>query len=101
MTFVVFPFICGTKYADKLYGPEVGSEEDERSGKSEEDVEDALAKEVNELKDTRQEKRFQSVLSGANNVIFIKAHLPDSKDPTDLVHHILMDMVTTGSRKTR
>ena len=64
-------------------------------------MENALAKEVEELKGTVQEKRFQAVLSGANNVIFIKTNLPDSKDPTGLVHTILMDMLKTGCKKTR
>ena len=47
------------------------SEEEEGD---EEDVEDALKKEVAQLKKTgvKQERRFQAMDSGANNVIFIK-----------------------------
>ena len=56
---------------------------------------------MKELQGPRHEKRFQAVLSGANNVIFIKTNLPDSKDPTDLVHTILTDMLKTGCKKTR
>ena len=94
------------QYADQLYGPEHNRQGDHPNNSSDDDdddddVENALAKEVEELKGTVQEKRFQAVLSGANNVIFIKTNLPDSKDPTDLVHTILMDMLKTGCKKTR
>lgn len=90
------------EYADQLYGPEHGRQEDDPGNESDsEDIEEALAKEVKELQETKQEKRFQSVLSGAVNVIFIKTNLPDSEDPTDLVHTILTDMLKTGCKKTR
>ena len=93
------------QYADQLYGPEHNRQGDHPNNSSDDDddddVENALAKEVEELKGTVQEKRFQAVLSGANNVIFIKTNLPDSKDSTDLVHTILMDMLKTGCKKTR
>lgn len=95
--------VLSVQYADKLYGPEHGRQEDETSGNESdcEEIEEALAKEVKELQETKQEKRFQSVLSGATNVIFIKTNLPDSRDPTDLVHTILTDMLTSGCKKTR
>ncbi|XP_078376011.1 THUMP domain-containing protein 1-like [Oculina patagonica] len=90
------------EYADKLYGPEHNRQGDDAASNSDsEDIEEALAKEVKELQEAKQEKRFQAVLSGANNVIFIKTNLPDSKDPTDLVHTILTDMLKTGCKKTR
>ena len=66
-----------------------------------EDIEDALAKEVKQLQETKTEKRFQAVLTGAVNVIFIKTNLPDSNDPTDLVHTVLNDMLEKGCKKTR
>lgn len=75
--------------------------DDTTNGSDSEDIEEALAKEVKELQGTKHEKRFQSVLSGAVNVIFIKTNLPDSKDPTDLVHTILTDMLKTACKKTR
>lgn len=48
------------------------SEEDE----ADEDVDAALKKEVAQLQASglKQERRFQSLESGANNVIFIKTH---------------------------
>ena len=96
---------CDFQYADQLYGPEHNRQGDsnasDNDGDDDDDIEDELAKEVKELQETQQEKRFQAVLSGANNVIFIKTNLPDSKDPTDLVHNILIDMLETGCKKTR
>ncbi|KAJ7384097.1 THUMP domain-containing protein 1 [Desmophyllum pertusum] len=90
------------EYADQLYGPEHSLQgDDTTNGSDSEDIEEALAKEVKELQGTKHEKRLQSVLSGAVNVIFIKTNLPDSKDPTDLVHTILTDMLKTACKKTR
>lgn len=46
------------------------------SSEEEEDVDAALKKEVAQLKASgaKQERRFQALESGANNVIFIKTH---------------------------
>ena len=100
---MVYHFLfSGVQYADKLYGPEHSLQEDNSVNDSDsEDIEEALAKEVEQLQQTKKEKRFQTVLTGAVNVIFIKTNLPDSKDPTDLVHTILTDMLKTGCKKTR
>ncbi|XP_068715477.1 THUMP domain-containing protein 1-like [Montipora foliosa] len=91
------------EYADQLYGPEHKSKEDYNGsdGDEDSDIEDALAKEVKELQAPDQERRFQAILSGATNVIFLKANLPDSKDPAELVHTALMDMMKTQCKKTR
>ncbi|XP_058943579.2 THUMP domain-containing protein 1-like [Pocillopora verrucosa] len=90
------------EYADKLYGPEHSLQDNDSVNESDsEDIEDALAKEVKQLQETKTEKRFQAVLTGAVNVIFIKTNLPDSKDPTDLVHTVLNDMLEKGCKKTR
>lgn len=93
------------QYADQLYGPEHSRQGDDNaasySDDDGDDIEDALAKEVKELQEPQQEKRFQAVHSGANNVIFIKTNLPDFKDPTELVHTVLTDMLKTGCKKTR
>ncbi|XP_012710105.2 THUMP domain-containing protein 1 isoform X1 [Fundulus heteroclitus] len=94
-------------YADKLYGPEKlhdnkgnnsSSEEDE--AEEEEDVDVALKKEVAQLQSSRrkQERRFQALDSGANNVIFIKTH---NLEPDKLIHHILSDLHTTKKKKSR
>ena len=95
--------LFGFKYADILYGPEHHSQED-RSGSGDgdsDDIEDALAKEVKELQAPCQERRFQAIISGANNLNFIKTNLPDSKDPADLVHFVLEDIMKTQCKKTR
>lgn len=92
-----------SEYADELYGPEKlhsteGSSEEEDE---EEDVEAALKKEVEQLKgsaQTKQQRRFQALESGANNVIFIRTHNLESDK---LVHHILSDLHTTKKKKSR
>lgn len=93
------------EYADKLYGPEKfekngGSNSEEEEEEEEEDVDAALKKEVAQLKASgaKQERRFQALESGANNVIFIKTHNLESDQ---LVHHILTDLHTTKKKKSR
>lgn len=92
------------EYADKLYGPEKlqdndGSSSDEEEAE-EEDVDVALKKEVAQLQASgvKQERRFQALDSGANNVIFIKTQNLESDK---LVHHILSDLHTTKKKKSR
>ncbi|XP_037104390.1 THUMP domain-containing protein 1 isoform X5 [Syngnathus acus] len=107
-----------SEYADKLYGPEkltlttcdfsAGGQFEEEAGecsegenaKEEVDVEDALKKEVAQLRagGGRQERRFQALDSGANNVIFIRTRNLESDK---LVHHILSDLHATKKKKTR
>ncbi|NWX95692.1 THUM1 protein, partial [Nothoprocta ornata] len=96
------------EYGDLLYGPEQFSEPEERlsgSDREEEeeeddDVEAALRKEVGQIRASTEHKlrRFQSVESGANNVVFIRTQ---GIEPENLVHHILKDMHTTKKKKTR
>ncbi|XP_077575845.1 THUMP domain-containing protein 1 [Stigmatopora nigra] len=92
------------EYADKIYGPEK-FEEDLQGGNGEEnpqeeDVEDALKKEVAHLRaaDGVLERRFQALESGANNVVFIRTH---NLETDRLVHHILSDLHSTKKNKTR
>lgn len=56
---------------------------------------------MKELQSPCQERRFQTIISGANNLNFIKTNLPDSKDPADLVHFVLEDIMKTQCKKTR
>lgn len=93
------------EYADKLYGPEKlfhgnGSSSEEEEAEEEEDVDVALKKEVSQLQASgaKQERRFQALDSGANNVIFIKTQNLESDK---LVHHILSDLHTTKKKKSR
>ncbi|XP_077425934.1 THUMP domain-containing protein 1 [Vanacampus margaritifer] len=88
-----------SEYADQLYGPEK-LEEDAGACSEEEGVEDALKKEVAQLRacDAKQERRFQALESGANNVIFIRTRNLESDK---LVHHILSDLHATKKKKTR
>ncbi|XP_032233846.2 THUMP domain-containing protein 1 isoform X2 [Nematostella vectensis] len=84
------------EYADKLYGP-VGhsGKEDAEEG---EDVEEALAREKQGM---NQDKRFQSFMSGAKNVVFIRTNLPDNAKPLDLVRSIFEDLQKNGKMKSR
>ncbi|XP_053551975.1 THUMP domain-containing protein 1-like [Bombina bombina] len=88
------------EYGDQLYGPEKLSEKDDGTSESEEDAEEALKKEVNEIRSSIEKnlRRFQSIESGANNVVFIRTL---KIDPEKLVHHILKDIYTTKKKKTR
>ncbi|XP_076839068.1 THUMP domain-containing protein 1 [Brachyhypopomus gauderio] len=94
------------EYADELFGPEKfadpeesHSEEEEEEGKDEEhDTEVALKKEVKQIKKFAQQRRFVALDSGANNVVFIRAH---DIDPEKLVHRILQDLRETKKKKSR
>uniref|UniRef100_A0A7M4FUS9 THUMP domain-containing protein 1 n=1 Tax=Crocodylus porosus TaxID=8502 RepID=A0A7M4FUS9_CROPO len=91
------------EYGEQLYGPEKFSDQDDKLSGSEEeedDVEAALKKEINQIRTSTEQKlrRFQSVESGANNVVFIRTL---GIEPEKLVHHILKDMHTTKKKKTR
>lgn len=92
------------EYAEELYGPEKlednGGTSSEEEEADEEDVAAALKKEVAQLQASgrKQERRFQALQSGANNVIFIKTHNLESDK---LVHHILADLHATKKKKSR
>ncbi|KAM8878610.1 THUMP domain-containing protein 1 [Spinachia spinachia] len=92
------------EYADELFGPEklqdntASSSDKEEEEEDEEDVDLALKKEVAQLKTVKQERRFQSLDSGANNVIFIKTQNLESDK---LVHRILSDLQATKKKKSR
>ncbi|XP_047434505.1 THUMP domain-containing protein 1 [Mugil cephalus] len=93
-----------SEYAEQLYGPEklqenaASSSEEEEA--EEEDMDVALKKEVAQLRasGSKQERRFQALDSGANNVIFIRTQNLESDK---LVHHILSDLHTTKKKKSR
>ncbi|NWR63427.1 THUM1 protein, partial [Bucorvus abyssinicus] len=93
------------EYGDLLYGPEQFSDHEEQLSGSEreedeDDVEAALKKEVSQIRASTEQRlrRFQSVESGANNVVFIRTR---GIEPENLVHHILKDMHATKKKKTR
>ncbi|XP_039696256.1 THUMP domain-containing protein 1 [Pteropus medius] len=91
------------EYSDDLFGPEKFTDKDQQPSGSEgedDDVEVALKKEVGDIKASTEMRlrRFQSVESGANNVVFIRTL---GIEPEKLVHHILQDMYKTKKKKTR
>lgn len=76
-------------------------EEASGSGESDgDDIEAAIAKEVQTLKDTaaKGERRFQNSQTGAKNCIFIKTTLDD---PAGLAHEIFTDLLRTRVQKCR
>jgi hypothetical protein len=82
-----------------LYGSQFSSQADKSDSGEEEDIEKAIAKEKQDMK--TEFRRFQSVKSGAKNVIFIKTMLPGDKHADGLVHAILSDILENGYQKTR
>ncbi|XP_055994894.1 THUMP domain-containing protein 1 [Sorex fumeus] len=91
------------EYGDDMYGPEQFTDKDQQpSGREgeDDDVEAALKKEVGDIKASTvlRRRRFQSVDSGANNLVFIRTL---GIEPEKLVHHILQDIYTTKKKKTR
>lgn len=70
------------------------------SSEEEEDIAKAIAKEVGQIKSVKKARRFQSVSTGVNAIIFIKSTL--SKDNlNELVHCILSDIEKTKVKKAR
>ncbi|KAL1774571.1 THUMP domain-containing protein 1 [Sigmodon hispidus] len=91
------------EYGDDMYGPEKFVDKEQQPSGSEgedDDVEAALKKEVGDIKASTEMRlrRFQSMESGANNVVFIRTL---GIEPEKLVHHILQDMYKTKKKKTR
>uniref|UniRef100_A0A2I2YYA3 Uncharacterized protein n=1 Tax=Gorilla gorilla gorilla TaxID=9595 RepID=A0A2I2YYA3_GORGO len=85
------------EYGDDMYGPEKFTDKDQQPSGSEgedDDVEAVLKKEVGDIKASTEMslRGFQSVESGANNVVFIRTL---GKEPEKLVHHILQDEYKT------
>ncbi|XP_004373366.1 THUMP domain-containing protein 1 [Trichechus manatus latirostris] len=91
------------EYGDDMYGPEKFTDKNQQPSGDEgedDDVEAALKKEVDDIRAFTEMRlrRFQSVESGANNVVFIRTL---GIEPEKLVHHILQDMYKTKKKKTR
>ncbi|XP_006876039.1 PREDICTED: THUMP domain-containing protein 1 [Chrysochloris asiatica] len=91
------------EYGDDLYGPEKFTDKNQQLSGNEgedDDVEAALKKEVDDIRASTEMRlrRFQSMESGANNVVFIRTL---GIEPEKLVHHILQDMYKTKKKKTR
>ncbi|XP_003477846.1 THUMP domain-containing protein 1 [Cavia porcellus] len=90
------------EYGDNLYGPEKFTDKDQQlsGSEGEDDMEAALKKEVDDIKASTEKRlrRFQSIESGANNVVFIRTL---GIEPEKLVHHILQDVYKTKKKKTR
>ncbi len=101
------------QYADHLYGPEVGGDQDaspsdseseetkEPTGEHGVDVAQNLEEELAKLKKMRTEnkRRFSAMDTGAKHLVFIRCS--DEVDPAQLVHSILQDAYDTKIGKSR
>lgn len=121
----VFLLILSFQYADELFGSEflesvlhwdVGKkltvdyqhgdekkiivENNKESESSEEDIEKEIAKEVDQIKNVKKERRFQGVSTGVHGIIFIKSTLSND-NLNKLVHYILSDLEKTKEKKSR
>ncbi|XP_034251036.1 THUMP domain-containing protein 1 homolog [Thrips palmi] len=103
--------------ADRIYGEDKSStaeteaknkkivfkdSDDDEDSDMEDDIEAALAKEVNVLKQERQSgpsnRRFQVIESGAHNCVFIRSTV---EDPVVVVESILKDIECEAKQRTR
>jgi len=88
------------EYADIKYGPEF-PEKDGDSCEEEGNLEDALKKEVSDIKDANKPgavRRFQSCTTKGKSVVFIKAGV---EDHDQLLHDIFTDLLLKQIRKTQ
>ncbi|CAG8715397.1 13503_t:CDS:2, partial [Dentiscutata heterogama] len=89
-------------YADLIYKPADGTDvvdEDEANKTIDDDIESAIAKELSQMKRPHTSRRFASIQTGTDCVVFIKTNPP--VDPVQLVHYILTDLNNTKQKKTR
>ncbi|CAL8100147.1 unnamed protein product [Orchesella dallaii] len=85
--------VLETSVKDKVGLKQFGDDEDEDL-----DIDAALANELKELKSEKSVKKFQSVDTGVNNVIFISTTLDD---PTELAYRIFDDVTAKKETKSR
>ncbi|RIA92091.1 hypothetical protein C1645_765917 [Glomus cerebriforme] len=84
------------EYADKIY---TSADENPEIEESDDDVESSIAKEIAQMKQPRKSRRFSSIQTGTDCVVFIKTNPP--VNPVELVHSILIDLYNTEKKKTR
>ncbi|CAI2174354.1 11863_t:CDS:2 [Funneliformis geosporum] len=87
------------EYADKIYKSTDENPSVDEGGSDKDDVETSIAKEIAQMKQPHKSRRFASIQTGANCVVFIKTNPP--VNPVQLVHSILTDLYNTGQKKTR
>ncbi|KAF9430946.1 THUMP domain-containing protein 1 [Podila epigama] len=84
-----------SEYALKMYGSDFGAEPEVDEDES---VEDAVAREIAQLKKPKGGKKFLPLLTGTDCVVFIRAM---EIEPSKLCHYILTDLQNTASKRTR
>ncbi|CAG8736119.1 7113_t:CDS:2, partial [Funneliformis caledonium] len=87
------------EYADKIYKSTDENPRVDEGGSDKDDVETSIAKEIAQMKRPHKSRRFASIQTGANCVVFIKTNPPIN--PVQLVHSILTDLYNSGQKKTR
>ncbi|KAG0354949.1 THUMP domain-containing protein 1 [Podila minutissima] len=83
------------EYAAKLYGSDFSKEPEEDEDES---VEDAIAREIAQLKKPKGGKKFLPLMTGTDCVVFIRAM---EIEPSKMCHYILTDLQKTASKRTR
>ncbi|CAI2162167.1 13809_t:CDS:2 [Funneliformis geosporum] len=78
------------EYADKIYKSTDENPSVDEGGSDKDDVETSIAKEIAQMKQPHKSRRFASIQTGANCVVFIKTNPP--VNPVQLVHSILTDL---------
>jgi len=89
------------EYADLKYGPETKENEEEDDENGEVNLEDALQKEVSDIKESNSKgaaRRFQRLKCKVKSCIFIQTEL---SDPNELSDSIYEDLIATQVRKTK
>ena len=87
------------EYADKLYGPEIATNENESENDEDDDIEKSLKRQVDDLKSIKDRKRrFQRVPVKAKNIVFIRTSV---ENPSQLLLNIFNDIKDTQIKKTK
>ncbi|KAG1305710.1 hypothetical protein G6F64_008163 [Rhizopus arrhizus] len=83
------------EYADTLYP----NSKEQEAEDEEEDIEASIAKEVAEMKGSKEKKRFANITTGTDCLAFIRA--TDPVEPVELIHYMLTDLNEKQLKKTR
>ncbi|KAF9585496.1 THUMP domain-containing protein 1 [Lunasporangiospora selenospora] len=87
-----------SEYSQRLYGSELDAVEVDQE--EEESIEDAIQREIAEMKKPKTGKKFVSLLTGTDCVVFIQIR-DDRIDPSKLCHYLLKDLFESGHKRTR
>ncbi|KAF7284974.1 hypothetical protein GWI33_012755 [Rhynchophorus ferrugineus] len=86
------------KYADILWPEQPQTSEKHPVDSKSDEIEDELRKELDQLKNNKDKKRFQVVDSGAKNFLFIQTTVDD---PVKLAEHIMNDICEKKGQESK